>query len=221
MTPGSATWHTDHNTQVDISASYPSVTILCILNFSFNDCFYISAPSSVGPTVLFLPHPQLSTEHPKILLKVPVDLSRNSFNLYPSVDLIIVSSPLPLLIPTLSVLSRMGFPMDPVSSGNLPLVYVKETSSLKHTSLMLVLESGLASAHNTPPYAQLFLFIVSSISWELISTRYATIAIDHTQTLLGLFPRPPSSSIPNHYSCVCVCRHWTVSEKTRTTINRR
>ena len=81
MTRGPATGHTDHNKQVDMRASYPSVTIFG-LNFSFNVRFYISAPSSVGPTDLFLPHPQ-SPNTPNFC---KIDLSRNSFDLYPSVD---------------------------------------------------------------------------------------------------------------------------------------
>ena len=81
VTLGPATRHTDHNTQVDMPASYPSVTIFG-LNFSFNDRFYISAPSSVGLTDLFLLHPQ-SPNTPNFC---KIDLSRNSFDLYPSVD---------------------------------------------------------------------------------------------------------------------------------------
>ena len=66
MTLGPATRYTDHNKQVDMAASYPSVTI-CRLNFSFNHRFHILVPSSVGPTDLSLPHPQISTEQFKIL----------------------------------------------------------------------------------------------------------------------------------------------------------
>ena len=76
-----ATRNTVHNKQVDMTASYPSVTI-CRLNFSFNDRFYISAPSSVGPTVPFLPHLQILHGTLQIFTSaLKIDLSRNSFNL--------------------------------------------------------------------------------------------------------------------------------------------
>ena len=38
---------------------------------------------------------------------------------------------------------------------------------------LVFLESGLTSMCNAPPYVKLFLFIVSSISWELVSMHYA------------------------------------------------
>ena len=50
MTHGLATRNTDASNQVDMPASYPSVT-MCALNFSFSDRFYISAPPLVGPSV--------------------------------------------------------------------------------------------------------------------------------------------------------------------------
>ena len=66
MIRGPATRNKDYSQLVDMLASYPSVTI-CKINLSSNDRFYISALFAVGPTLLFLPDPQFSTEHSNFL----------------------------------------------------------------------------------------------------------------------------------------------------------
>ena len=86
MTPGSMTRHTDHNTQVDMPASYPLCNNM-YTQFQFQRLLLYINPTfgwthrSVSPASTIV---HGTPQNFAIALKI--DLSRNSFNLYPSVD---------------------------------------------------------------------------------------------------------------------------------------